>query len=130
MFDSIQFRGGGGQLASDEEMNPDYLNEFAPVVRGTASTNAQVIIRQNGNVVYQTTVAPGPFTITDIPASSQSGDFYVTVQESDGKEHMFIQGNSAVAVMQRQGQLRYAVAGGSCAALGQTPVSPSLFWEP
>ncbi|MFX2612013.1 fimbria/pilus outer membrane usher protein [Enterobacter mori] len=124
VFDSVQFR--GGQLASDEEMNPDYLNDFAPVVRGTAAGNAQVIIRQNGNIVYQTTVAPGPFTITDIPSSSLNGDFLVTVREADGTERSFIQGNSSVAVMQREGQLRYAFTGGKLRDTGTGSLEPEF----
>lgn len=110
IFDSFQFQ--GMQLTSDEDMNPDYLNDFSPVIRGSAAGNAQVTIRQNGNIVYQTTVPPGPFSISDIPSSSQSGDYFVTIREADGTERSFIQGNSSVAVMQREGELRYAFTGG------------------
>lgn len=110
VFDSIQFQ--GAQISSDEEMNPDYLNDFAPTLRGTASTNALVTVRQNGNTVYQTSVPPGPFTINDIPSSSQSGDYYVTIREADGKESSFIQGNSSVPLMQRKNEARYTFTGG------------------
>ncbi|PVZ77493.1 fimbrial assembly protein, partial [Serratia sp. S1B] len=50
VFDSISFR--GAQLASDDDMIPNSLKGYAPVIRGIARTNAQVIIRQNGNVIY------------------------------------------------------------------------------
>ena len=40
VFDSIPFR--GGQLASDDDMLPDSLKGYAPVVRGIARTNAQL----------------------------------------------------------------------------------------
>ncbi|KMH50627.1 hypothetical protein SM73_01252 [Klebsiella quasipneumoniae] len=63
VFDSMPFR--GGQLASDDDMLPDSLKGYAPVVRGIARTNAQVIIRQNGYQIYQSFVAPGAFEITD-----------------------------------------------------------------
>jgi outer membrane usher protein len=46
VFDSLPFR--GGQLASDDEMLPDSQKGYAPVVRGIARTNAQVVVRQNG----------------------------------------------------------------------------------
>ncbi|WP_256937731.1 fimbria/pilus outer membrane usher protein, partial [Enterobacter chuandaensis] len=64
VFDSMPFR--GGQLASDDDMLPDSLKGYAPVVRGIARTNAQVIVRQNGYQIYQTYVAPGAFEITDM----------------------------------------------------------------
>lgn len=55
VFDSIPFR--GGQLASDDEMLPDSQKGYAPVVRGIARTNAQVVIRQDGYIIYQSYVA-------------------------------------------------------------------------
>ncbi|EBS4817117.1 fimbrial biogenesis outer membrane usher protein [Salmonella enterica subsp. enterica serovar Javiana] len=110
VFDSIQFR--GIQLASDSAMLPDSLHSFAPIVRGVANTNAQVTVRQNGNIIYQTYVPPGPFEITDIYPSALSGDLMVVVQENNGQEHHFIQTYSSVAVMQREGQMKYAMTAG------------------
>lgn len=49
-FDSIPFT--GVQIASDDSMLPDAERGFAPVVRGTAETNAKVTIRQGSNLVY------------------------------------------------------------------------------
>ncbi|MDI8584633.1 fimbria/pilus outer membrane usher protein, partial [Salmonella enterica subsp. enterica serovar Kentucky] len=49
LFDSVPFR--GAQLASDDDMLPDSLRGYAPVVRGIARTNAQVIIKQNGYTI-------------------------------------------------------------------------------
>ena len=46
VFDGVPFR--GVQLASDDEMLPDSLRGYAPVVRGIARTNAQVVVSQNG----------------------------------------------------------------------------------
>ncbi|MBW6086650.1 fimbria/pilus outer membrane usher protein [Escherichia coli] len=43
-FDSVSFR--GVQLASDDNMLPDSLKGFAPVVRGIAKSNAQITIKQ------------------------------------------------------------------------------------
>ena len=59
VFDSVSFR--GAQLASDDDMLPESLRGYAPVVRGIARSNAQVVIRQNGYVIYQSYVAPGAF---------------------------------------------------------------------
>ena len=57
IFDSVSFR--GIQLASDDQMQPDSLRGYAPTIRGIARSNAQVTIRQNGRVAYQTAVPPG-----------------------------------------------------------------------
>lgn len=124
VFDSVQFR--GVQLATDEDMYPDIQRNFAPVIRGTATSNARVTVRQNGSVIYETTVPPGPFTITDIPSASLSGDLYVTVREADGTAHAFVQGSSSVAVMQRQGQLRFALTGGKLRSSGLSTREPQF----
>ncbi|GKX59064.1 fimbria/pilus outer membrane usher protein [Leminorella grimontii] len=110
VFDSIQFR--GAQLASDDNMLPDSLRGFAPVVRGIAQSNAKVSVRQNGYVIYQTYVAPGAFEINDLYPTSGSGDLTVTIEESDGSERSFVQPFSAVPIMQREGRLKYALTAG------------------
>lgn len=122
VFDSVQFR--GVQLASDDDMYTDRQRSFAPVIRGTANSNARVTVSQNGNVIYQTTVAPGPFEISDLSSSSLSGDLYVTVREADGTTHSFVQGFSSVAVMQREGQLRYGLTAGRYRNSGQDSLTP------
>ncbi len=45
-------------LASSDAMLPDSQKGFAPTIRGIARTNAQVTVRQNGYVLYQTYVTP------------------------------------------------------------------------
>lgn len=110
VFDSIPFR--GGQLASDDDMLPESLRGYAPVVRGIARTSAQVTIRQNGYVIYQTYVSPGNFEITDMYPTGGSGDLYVTIKESDGSEQLLVVPYASVPVLQREGRLKYAVTTG------------------
>ncbi len=81
-FDSVSFR--GVQLASDDNMLPDSLKGFAPVVRGIAKSNAQITIKQNGYTIYQTYVSPGAFEISDLYSTSSSGDLLVEIKEADG----------------------------------------------
>ncbi|WP_455851573.1 fimbria/pilus outer membrane usher protein [Pantoea endophytica] len=107
VFDSVQFQ--GGQLVSDDSMLPDSLRGFAPVIRGVSESGAEVTIRQNGSVIYQSYVPPGPFEINDLYPSSLSGDLVVTVKENDGSERTFSQPYSSIAIMQREGQLKYAM---------------------
>lgn len=110
VFDSIQFR--GAQIASDDNMLPDSQRGFAPTVRGIASSNAQVTIKQNGSVIYQTYVPPGAFVIDDLYPTSSSGDLQVTIRESGGATHTFVQPFSNVPVMQREGRLKYSLTVG------------------
>ena len=111
VFDSVQFR--GVQLATDDRMLPESLRGYAPVVRGTAQTNARVAIRQNGQVIYETTVSPGPFEINDLYATGYGGNLDVTVTEADGRTRRFTVPYAAVAQSLRPGTTRFS------ATLGQ-----------
>lgn len=99
----------GVKLASDESMLPQSQRGFAPVVKGIAQTNAVVTIRQNGSVIYQTTVPPGEFEINDLYPTSYSGDLDVQIEEANGTIRSFIQPFSAVPMMQRAGSLKYSI---------------------
>lgn len=109
VFDSFQFR--GVQLSSVDEMLPDSMRNFAPVVRGVASSNARVTIRQNGYIVYSTNVAPGPFAIRDVYPNT-SGDLQVTVTEADGSERHFSVAYSSVTHLLREGIWDYQLTAG------------------
>lgn len=110
VYDGFSFR--GAQITSDDNMLPDSLRSFAPTVHGIATSNATVTIRQNNTVIYQKQVPPGAFEIKDLYPNSTNGDLVVTVKESDGHEHTFVQPFSSVAIMQREGHLKYAFTGG------------------
>ena len=110
VFDSVPFR--GVQLSSNEQMLPNRLRGFAPVVSGIANSNARVTIRQNGHVVYETFVAPGPFEIKDIYQAGMSGDLDVTVTETDGSIRNFVVPFSSLPVMLRPGSLKYEITAG------------------
>ncbi len=110
VFDSLQYR--GVNLASDEEMLPYSQRGYAPVIRGIASSNAEVSVRQNGYLIYQQNVAPGAFEIDDLYSTTNSGDLEVTVKEADGTEHHFTQPYSSIAVMQRPGHIKYEMTAG------------------
>lgn len=124
VFESVQFK--GAQLASDDNMLPDSLRGFAPVVRGIAQTNAQVTVRQNGYVIYQTYVAPGAFAISDLYPTSASGDLEVIIKEADGTERRSTQAFSAVPTMVREGQLKYAVTAGRFDSQIEGAVEPTF----
>ncbi|KFK96912.1 MULTISPECIES: fimbria/pilus outer membrane usher protein [unclassified Serratia (in: enterobacteria)] len=110
VFDSIPFR--GVKLNSSDDMLPNSLRGFAPIISGIAQTNARVTVSQNGNVVYQTYVAPGPFRISDLFQTGQAGDLLLTVNESDGTVRTQTLAFSSLPVMRRQGSLKYEVTAG------------------
>ncbi|MGJ3354851.1 fimbria/pilus outer membrane usher protein [Providencia sp. Je.9.19] len=110
VFDSVPFR--GAQLATDDDMYPESLRGYAPVVRGIARSNAQITIRQNGYTIYQTDVAAGPFEINDLYPTGGSGDLHVTIKESNGSEQVQIVPFASLPVLQREGYLSYSATGG------------------
>ena len=110
VFDGVPFK--GVQLTSNEQMLPSQLRGYAPAISGVANSNARVTIRQNGNIVYEAYVAPGPFYINDIQQAGLSGDYDVTVTEADGSERQFVVPYSSLPVMLRPGGWKYEVASG------------------
>ncbi|MFM0187175.1 fimbrial biogenesis outer membrane usher protein [Paraburkholderia nemoris] len=110
VFDSIGIR--GAELASDDRMLPDSLRGYAPLIRGVAMTNARVSVTQNGNKLYETTVAPGAFEINDLYATGYGGNLLVTVTEADGSQHSFSVPYASVAQLLRPGITRFNVAAG------------------
>ena len=107
IFDSINFR--GVQLVSDDRMLPDSQRGFSPVVSGIANTNALVSISHNGLVIYETTVASGPFVIDDIHPSGQGGELVVTIREADGINRYFTVPISTLPELLSPGAIRYSL---------------------
>ena len=120
VFDGVSFR--GVQLSSDDNMLPDNQRGFAPVIRGIAHSSAEVTVKQSGYTIFRTYVAPGAFTLNNLNPTASGGDLTVTVRESDGSEHTFVQAYSAVPLMQREGRLKYAVTGGKYRDRSDGPV--------
>lgn len=110
VLDGVPFR--GVQLRSTEQMMPARLRGFAPQISGVANSNARVTIRQNGFVVYETYVAPGPFEIKDLYQAGMSGDLDVAVTEADGSVHSFVVPYSTLPVMVRPGAFKYEATTG------------------
>lgn len=109
LFDSWRYT--GVSLMSDESMLPPRLRGYAPEVTGVAKTNAKVIISQQGRVIYQTTVASGPFRIQDL-SDALSGKLDVRVEEQDGSVQTFQVDTATIPYLTRAGQIRYKIAMG------------------
>ncbi|MDX7987257.1 fimbrial biogenesis outer membrane usher protein [Xenorhabdus sp. 12] len=125
LFEGVQFR--GVKLASDENMLPDSQRGFAPIVRGIAQSNAQVTIKQNSYVIYQTYVPPGAFEINDLYPTTTSGDLEIIIKEADGRERVFTQSFTAAPIMLREGSIRYSLAMGRYRTVSHNQRKPYFF---
>ncbi|AJQ98549.1 putative outer membrane usher protein yqiG precursor [Enterobacteriaceae bacterium bta3-1] len=124
IFDTFHFT--GASLESDEHMLPPDLQGYAPQITGIAQTNAKVTVEQNGRVLYQTTVSPGPFTISDLGNTLQ-GQMDVTVEEEDGRKSTFQVGSASVPFLTRKGQVRYKTSIGKPTTTSNNDVNNPLF---
>jgi outer membrane usher protein FimD/PapC len=109
IFDSFRF--SGASLATDDNQLPPNLRGYAPEVTGVAKTNAKVTISQQGRVIYETTVASGPFHIQDLN-SAVSGTLDVKVEEQDGSVRTWQVDSASIPYLTRPGMVRYKIASG------------------
>jgi outer membrane usher protein len=116
VLDSVRIR--GVRLATDNAMLPLYQQGYAPAARGVASGNATVTVRQNGYVLYETTVAPGPFQIDDLFPTGYGGDLEVTVTTLDGDRRIYRVPYAAVPQLVRPGVTQYDLIAGELRQLG------------
>lgn len=123
IFDSTQVR--GLRLYTDDDMLPSSQNGFAPVVRGIAKSNATVIIKQNGYIIYQSAVPQGAFEITDLNTASTGGDLDVTVKEEGGSEQHFTQPFTSLAILKRENQTDFDISVGEMR--DQSGFTPDVF---
>ncbi|WP_272691084.1 outer membrane usher protein [Providencia sp. PROV116] len=107
MFDSFRFI--GASVRSDLNMLPPNLRGYAPEVTGIAKTNATVTVSQQGRVLYEAQVAPGPFRIQDL-SDAVSGKLEVTVKEQDGSTQEFQVDTASLPYLTRPGQIQYKLA--------------------
>lgn len=109
-FDSVSLR--GLRLYNDDRMLPNGLSNYAPVIRGVANSNARVSITQSGNKIYETSVPPGAFEISDLSTTGYGNDLLVTIEEADGSKRSFSVPYSSVSQMLRPGFARWDIGAG------------------
>lgn len=124
LLDSVRIR--GAVVASDTRMLPSSLRGYAPVIRGVAESNARIVIKQRGYVIYETTAVPGPFAIDDLYPTGYGGDLDVEVTEADGRTRRFSVPFSAQPRLLRAGMTRFALAAGQVNELS-LPDTPFIF---
>lgn len=106
-IDSLPYR--GVNISSDDRMLPNSMVGYAPRIRGYAKTNAKVEVRQQGNLIYQTTVPPGNFEINDLYPTGFGGELQVSVIESNGVIQKFAIPYASVIEMLRPQMSRYSL---------------------
>lgn len=115
-FSQGQFFGAapyrGARLETDLGMLPPGQTEYAPVIRGVANSSARIEVRQNGLLIYQTSVPAGAFEIDDLNAVSYGSDLQVNVIEADGSMRSFTVPYGAVPNLLRPGTWRYSAEAG------------------
>lgn len=102
----------GVTLATNSNMMADNQYRYAPVIRGTARTNARILVRQRGNIIYSTTVTPGNFAIEDMYAGQIGADLQVTVEEADGTSQTFNVPYTSLPNMLRPNSGKYSFSAG------------------
>ncbi|CAM4117715.1 fimbria/pilus outer membrane usher protein [Bordetella pseudohinzii] len=121
-FSPYQMR--GVMLSTDPAMLPYSERLYRPTVRGVAASQATVKILQANSVIYQGSVAPGPFAIDDYSPIGYGGDLTVIVTESNGAVHRFtVPFGNAVRLI-RKGQVQYAASAGRYTGNRHTAVRP------
>ena len=110
IFDTVRFR--GVRLYRDMQMLPNSRRNFTPIVQGIAQSNALVTIEQNGFVIYQKEVPPGPFAIADLQMAGGGADLDVSIREADGTVTSYLVPFSSVPNMLQAGVSKYDLAAG------------------
>lgn len=133
VYSSGQFFSGlsfnGLNITSDDRMLPESIRGYAPVVQGVARTKAKVSILQNGKEIYQTTVSPGAFKITDLYPTSYQGDLTVLVYEADASVTQFKVPFSALPESLRAGLYRYNFDLGQTRDIGEDSFFSNITYQ-
>lgn len=110
LFDSFQYV--GANLATSTTLFPQSERNYAPPIRGLVSSRSKIVVRQNGNIIHQTYVDPGPYDISGLSAVGTSGDFEVEVTAADGTVTITNIPYSTINNLLKEGVSEYSVSAG------------------
>ena len=108
LFDSNTFI--GVSLATANEMLPESDKGYSPTIKGIAESRSKLTIRQNGNILYQEYVNPGPYSIDNLNSVGTSGDYEVELTSDQGVVTVYTVPYSSLPNLLRQGSFNYSVA--------------------
>ena len=100
----------GIELEEDDNQLEPSDRSYLPVINGIASGNSTVTIRQNGRLLRQTDVPPGPFRFDDVRGLGTSGNIEVEVKERNGKTQVFYVPYAVSARLLKTGRFSWGAA--------------------
>ncbi|ELM3735261.1 fimbrial biogenesis outer membrane usher protein [Edwardsiella piscicida] len=121
---AVNFPFTGVRLASDDDMLKSVYRQYAPLIRGVATGQSRVTLRQAGQIIYQRSVPAGEFEFDDV-SNISSGDIEVEIEGADGTVRRYTQASAALPLMQREGRYSYRLSAGKYRGLeSATRVEP------
>jgi outer membrane usher protein len=84
-------RFGGVQFGTNFTLQPDLITYPLPAFPGTAAVPSTVDVLVNGAKVGAEQVPPGPFTISNVPVVTGSGDVQFVVRDAFGQQQVVTQ---------------------------------------
>lgn len=122
LFDSVSYT--GITLATANEMLPDNERGYSPTIKGIAESRSKITIRQNGNILYQEYINPGPYNIDNLNSVGTSGDYEVELVAADGTVVRYNVPYSSLPNLLRKDSFNYSVSLGK---LDTTPAKKNKF---
>ena len=102
-------RFGGVQWGTDFSLSPRFISSPLLDFRGQASLPSTVDLYVNNGLVRRYEIAPGPFSIAQIPVVSGNGEARLVVRDSLGRDVIINQPFFTVPVQLRSGLSQYSL---------------------
>ncbi|MBG6027284.1 fimbrial biogenesis outer membrane usher protein [Proteus mirabilis] len=102
----------GFQLISNNLIANNTLYANRPVIEGIADTHANVIIKQDDKIIYETTVPPGPFLLNSLP-SIGSEKLTLEIKETDGRVKVSTHYFTSLPSQLNKGNYQYNIISGT-----------------
>jgi len=113
-INSFQFR--GIVLESEMGLSSKRKENYTPIIRGIAQSNARIEIRQDERIILSEIVSPGPYEFRDYGVVT-NGELTVTVTEESGLQDVSYYPVSTISSLKSIGYHDYSFALGSNSAL-------------
>lgn len=108
LFDSNPYI--GITLATASEMLPDSEKGYSPTIKGIAESRSKITVKQNGSILYQEYINPGPYNIDNLNSVGSSGDYEVELTSAEGIVTTYIVPYSSLPNLLRKGSYNYSVS--------------------
>ena len=103
---------GGVQVRRNFRLRPDIITTPLPAFSGTATVPTVIDVYVNNLKVHSGEVPPGPFTIANVPALSQSGVARLVMHEASGREVVRERRFYVSPRLLRKGLMEYSITAG------------------